>query len=78
VIVLEKWKDIDQNLEEWLQSDTCEHGFQCMIEGDIVSAPAEQRDEEDENSRLVSHIVWRASVSIILALTLRSRSFMLP
>jgi hypothetical protein len=69
VIVLEDWKDIDENLEEWLQSDTCEHGFQGMIDGDIASAPAEQRDEEGENSHLISHIIWRGSVSLVLALT---------
>jgi hypothetical protein len=46
-----------------------------MIDGDIFSAPAEQRDEEEENSHLVSHIIWRASVSIVLVLTLRSRLY---
>jgi hypothetical protein len=42
----ELWKHQQKNIEEWLQSDACELGFQHMTNG-IISAAMKEKGGED-------------------------------
>jgi hypothetical protein len=37
----------ENNIEEWLQSDVCEPGFQHITDTDIVNAATKQKGEEE-------------------------------
>jgi hypothetical protein len=59
----------EDNIEEWLQSDACELGFQHMTDMGIVNAAMKQKGEEEggrirvkEDSVLASVTAWCYSV----------------
>jgi hypothetical protein len=46
----------EDNIEEWLQSDACEVGFQ-HIQTDIINAAAKQKGEEGGENESEIHTV---------------------
>jgi hypothetical protein len=65
VCAIRSFENIDEDNEEWLQSDVCELGFQHKTDMDIVNAVTKQKGEEEggedeneeevESSERVSH-----------------------
>jgi hypothetical protein len=47
VCAIRNFVNVNKDNEEWLQSDVCELGIQHMIDSDIISAAAKQKDEEE-------------------------------
>jgi hypothetical protein len=67
VYVNEKFENIDEdNVEEWLQSDVCEMGFQLMTDVDIANAAMKQREKKKDKAVSVSVIAWHYNVLTLL------------
>jgi hypothetical protein len=77
-VCYEKFENIDEDNEEWLQNDACELGFQHTTDTDTANAAVKQKGGEEggeelrvkkDNAVSVSVIVWHYSVLTLLQTT---------